>query len=317
MARPRGRGADRGPALTSPARTAPAPSRARSRESSDPLEVSELRSAAALAFVEDLDNPELAPADARHLSAVLRLRAGEVVVASDGAGRARRCLFVPGRPRGRATGALPAESASARLEPAGPPTTLSPPLPRVAVGFALVRADRTDAVVRQLTELGVDRIVPLLAARSVARAEGEDGPRRAARLGRVAREAAMQARRWVLPEITAPLPLAEAVAELASATGTLGDGGGGAAGPALVGEGAVALAEPGGDPLPPGTTAVLVGPEGGFTEEELALVPSRVGLGPFVLRTETAAVAAGALLVAARATAGRTRHGLAPGGEGR
>jgi 16S rRNA (uracil1498-N3)-methyltransferase len=64
---------------------------------------------------------------------------------------------------------------------------------------------------------------------------------------------------------------------------------------------AVALADPGGAPLTLSTPTVLVGPEGGWTDEELAAVPCHVGLGPHVLRAETAAVAAGVLLAALRA----------------
>jgi 16S rRNA (uracil1498-N3)-methyltransferase len=109
-------------------------------------------------------------------------------------------------------------------------------------------------------------------------------------LNRVAREAAMQCRRTTLPTVEPVLGLAAALAR----------------------PGAV-LAVPGGRALGAADTFVLVGPEGGWAPEELALAepaagePSApgggagVGLGPFVLRTETAAIAAGALLAARRA----------------
>ena len=69
-------------------------------------------------------------------------------------------------------------------------------------GFAPVKGDRPEWTVQKLTELGVDRIVPLRAARSVVRWDGERGAAAVERLRRVAREAAMQSRRCRLPEVT-------------------------------------------------------------------------------------------------------------------
>jgi 16S rRNA (uracil1498-N3)-methyltransferase len=132
--------------------------------------------------------------------------------------------------------------------------------------------------VQKLTEAGVDRIVPFCSSRSVVRWSGERGEGHLARLGRVAREAAMQCRRAWLPEVG---PLAE-FADLAGRPGAT-------------------LADRGGDPPSLARPLVLVGPEGGWSDEELAANPRRVGLGPHVLRAETAAVAAGLLLCALRA----------------
>ena len=100
------------------------------------------------------------------------------------------------------------------------------------------------------------------------------------RLARVAREAAMQSRRAWLPEVGA----VASVAALADATPP----------------GTVALAEPGGEPPTLGQPTVLIGPEGGWTDAELAQIEGRVGLNPQVLRVETAAITAGALLAALR-----------------
>jgi len=66
---------------------------------------------------------------------------------------------------------------------------------------------------------------------------------------------------------------------------------------------AIALAEPGGDPISLETPVVLVGPEGGWSERELAVITNRVALGDGVLRVETAALAAGAILTALRSMA--------------
>ena len=212
-------------------------------------------------FVTDLAAPELDTRDRHHLEQVLRLRVGEVVTASDGAGRWVACRFA-GRPALEVDGQV-------TFEPAADPA--------ITVAFAPVKGDRPEWAVQKLTELGVDRIIPLLAARSVVRWTGDRAAAPVARLRRVAREAAMQSRRPWLPEVGDSLPFAAAAA--------------------LPG---AALAVAGGDPPSLDQPVVLVGPEGGWDPDELGAELPTVGLGPHVLRTETAAVAAGSLLVALR-----------------
>ena len=214
-------------------------------------------------FVADLVAPELDSRDRHHLEMVLRLRAGEVVTASDGAGRWVACRFA-----GRAAG-LEVDGEVA-FEPAADPT--------VTIAFAPPKGDRPEWAVQKLTELGVDRIVPLMAARSVVRWNGgEPASAPVARLRRIVREAAMQSRRVWLPVVDDPLPFAAAAAMPRAA-----------------------LAVAGGDPPSLDRPLVLVGPEGGWDDDELAAGLPTVGLGPNVLRTETAAVVAGTLLVALR-----------------
>ena len=215
--------------------------------------------ARAHAFVVDLDRPELDAADRHHLERVLRLRPGELVSVSDGAGSVLTCRFGP------------------ELEPDGPPRREARPSPKVTVAFAPVKGDRPEWAVQKLTEAGADRIIPLVAERSVVRWEPARAGSHVERLRRVAREAAMQARRAWLPEVGDPVPFADLVA-----------------GPG------VALAQPGGEPPSLDRPTVLVGPEGGWSPAELAAAPALVSLGPHVLRTETAAVAAGLLLSALR-----------------
>jgi 16S rRNA (uracil1498-N3)-methyltransferase len=140
-----------------------------------------------------------------------------------------------------------------------------------------VKGERPEWAVQKLTELGADRIVPFAAARSVVRWDGERASRQADRLRRVAREAAMQCRRTWLP----------AVEEVATFDGL-------SARP-----GAVLADRHGARPtLPRGP--VLVGPEGGWSPEELARDLPRMALGDHVLRAETAAVAVAAVLGALR-----------------
>lgn len=214
-----------------------------------------------LVFVADLDHPELAPDDHHHLARVRRVRDGDPIVIGDGAGRWR-----------------PARMAGATPLPEGAVEVVERPGPSVGVAFALVKGAKPELVVQKLTELGVDRIVPFLAARSVVR---WDGPRAGAarlRWEKVAREAAMQSRRAHLPEVGAVATFAEVAASPGAAR-----------------------TDPGGQPPRLDHPFLLVGPEGGWDAAERAAALPSVGLaGDGVLRAETAAIVAGALLVALR-----------------
>jgi 16S rRNA (uracil1498-N3)-methyltransferase len=152
----------------------------------------------------------------------------------------------------------------------------------VTVGFALSKGDRPQWATQKLTEVGVDHIRPIVTARTVVRWDADRAARNQARLARVAREAAMQARRAWLPVVEPAVPLAEAVQAAARLS-------------------PVALAQRGGRAPSLQWPAVLVGPEGGWAPEELGSGLPTVGLGPGLLRVETAAVAAGILLCALRA----------------
>ncbi len=237
--------------------------------------------AAAQVFVVDLEALPLAPDDAHHLAQVLRLRAGEAVVASDGAGRWRGCRFAT------RTGA----ARSPILEPVGPVVGAVRAEPEVTVGFVPVKGERPEWVVQKLTEAGVDRIVVLASRRAVVRWEGERRARAVERLRRVAREAAAQSRRPWLPEVLGTADLDGLSALLAPVP--------------------LALAQHGGEPPSMAAPAVAVGPEGGWDPAEVA-GHSLVGLGPNVFRAETAAVAAGLLLCAVRG--GVVRSSGAPEG---
>jgi 16S rRNA (uracil1498-N3)-methyltransferase len=230
--------------------------------------------AVAHVFVADLDVLDLDDVDRHHLSRSLRLRPGEEVTASDGAGRWRRCRSVTAR-----SGGGPADLL---LEADGPVRYEAAPSPPVGVGFVVTKGERPEWVVQKLTEVGVDRIVLLSSARSVVRWEAVRAERNTERLRRVAREAAMQSRRTRLPEVSGPAPLGEVVSRSQDA-------------------GEIALAEQGGERPTLARPFVLVGPEGGWDPAELAGGLPRVGLGPNVLRAETAAVTAGVLLCGLRA----------------
>ncbi|MGH2657573.1 MAG: RsmE family RNA methyltransferase [Actinomycetota bacterium] len=218
----------------------------------------------------------LAPEDARHAVRSLRLREGDEFTSSDGAGGLAHCRVV------RAAHLLVEGEVVER-------TVQAPPRPSLSVLLAPPKGDRLTWAVQKLTELGVDRIVLVQSARSVRRWEGERAARVGPRLEAVVREAAKQSRGRFLPAVTGPLPWAEAVVPGAEATVVLWE---------RAREGLLrALPEGSPDAL-----SLVVGPEGGIPEED-ALAAERAGarlagLGPAILRTETAAVAAAAVALA-------------------
>jgi 16S rRNA (uracil1498-N3)-methyltransferase len=217
----------------------------------------------AWAFVDSVDEPHLDDTDRHHLARVLRMRAGDALVVSDGRGRWRRAVLADG----------------GAVEPDGDVVEDAAPAPTITIAFAITKGERPELAVQKLTELGADRIVPFAAARSVARWDGERAAKHVQRLRRVAREAAMQCRRSWLPEIDDATTF-EVAASLPGAS--LADAGA-SGGPTL------------------DRPTVLVGPEGGWDPQERVWGLPAVGLGPHVLRAETAAMAAAALLVGQRA----------------
>jgi 16S rRNA (uracil1498-N3)-methyltransferase len=214
-----------------------------------------------------LDGPE-----GRHAATVKRLRPGEAVLLGDGCGVvASGVVAAVGRDVVELTLTDRVESPS--------------PSPRVVVAQALVKGDRGELAVELATEAGVDALVPWTAARCVARWAGEKGH---ARWQRTVREAAKQARRAWVPPVAAPVTTRELAGRVAAADCAL----------VLHEAATTALAEV---ELPAaGEILLAVGPEGGITDDELALLTAAgaqaVRLGPEVLRASTAAaVALGAL----------------------
>jgi 16S rRNA (uracil1498-N3)-methyltransferase len=140
------------------------------------------------------------------------------------------------------------------------------------IAAAIPKGDRLEWMVQKLTELGVGEIIFLHCEHSVVRWKNDRVTHHLARLMRVVREAAVQSRRVWLPQLRGPLTVAD-VAGLAGAV----------------------IADPDGE-LGELSSVVLIGPEGGFTEAERRLCGRSVSLGPNVLRVETAAVCAAAIL---------------------
>lgn len=213
-----------------------------------------------LVFVDDLGSPRLSADDHHHLARVRRLHSGDPLVLSDGRGSWRTAAFAGDSPTG--IGAIVATPA---------------PRPVLGVGFALVKAQKPELVIQKLTELGVDRIVPFVAERSVVRWDESKVDSAGIRWQKVAREAAMQSRRSWLPMVEPLVPYATAASY----------------------EGAC-RADDGGAPVSLDRPLILIGPEGGWSAAERSVDLPSVSLGDGVLRAETAAIAAGALLAALR-----------------
>ncbi len=217
----------------------------------------------------DLDGDE-----GRHAATVMRIRAGERVVVTDGAGTSATCTVTDA-----AKGAL-----ALRVDSV---TRVERPSPTVTVVQAIPKGDRGELAVEMLTEIDVDRIVPWAASRSVAVWRGERVGKGEAKWRSTARTAAKQARRAWLPEVTDLASTDDVVALLDDA------------------DLAVVLHEDAQVPLAAlslvgvAHVVVVVGPEGGLSDEELAAfsVGEVVRLGSSVLRTSTAGVAAVAALL--------------------
>ncbi|GGM16029.1 16S rRNA (uracil(1498)-N(3))-methyltransferase [Micromonospora yangpuensis] len=219
-----------------------------------------------------LDGPE-----GHHAATVQRLRAGQELLLADGrGGTADAVVTTVGR------GSLTADITSRGYVDA--------PVPRLVVVQGIAKGDRGELAVQAMTEVGVDEIVPWAASRSVVQWRGERGVRARQKWAATAREAAKQARRAWLPVVAgAPDESTPTVARRLA----------GAAAAFVLHEGAderLSTAE-----LPTtGEIVLVVGPEGGVAETELTTFTAAgarpVRLGPTVLRTSTAGVAALALL---------------------
>ncbi len=213
--------------------------------------------------------------EAHHAVAVRRLRVGESVVLTDGRGRS-------------VTGPVSATAKRAFSMTVATLVDAPEPAPTVTVVQAVPKGDRGELAVEVLTEIGVARIVPWAAARSVAVWKGERGEKALARWRSTAREASKQARRSWFAEVTALASTDEVAALVAGADVAV-----------VLHEDATATFSS----LPPvaGALLVVVGPEGGLTDDEVARFEAAgahaVRLGSEVLRTSTAGVAAVAVML--------------------
>jgi len=206
--------------------------------------------------------------EARHAITVARIRVGEHIAVGDGAG-----LIVEGTVTSIADGDLEVSVEVARRE--------ERPRPELWLAQALAKGDRDELAVQAATELGVSGVIPWAAERSVSRWEGAKAARGQERWASIVREASKQAIRAWVPDV-APLATTADLAGLdglvlvlePTASGALTD---------------VVLDEH-------DRITLVVGPEGGISQNELTKFATHVRLGPEVLRTSSAGPAALAVL---------------------
>jgi 16S rRNA (uracil1498-N3)-methyltransferase len=210
--------------------------------------------------------------EARHLRDVLRLKAGDEVYVFDGVGREFRCTVIKTT---RDTADLQIE---AEVEPAKPESQL-----QLNLCVALLKGEKFDLVVQKATELGVQRVTPLITRYAdIYLRDQSDAAKRVARWQRIALEAAKQSGRAFVPEISMPV-----------AFDSLNSDG-------LV----VMFSERNGESLEKipssDTITALIGSEGGWSDEEIESARARdfhvITLGGRILRAETAAITVTALL---------------------
>ncbi len=214
---------------------------------------------------------ELEADAARHIALVLRLQPGMQVIMFNGDGRDYRSEILRcGKPR-LALRILAAGAAEAE------------PAIRFTLYQGVAKRERMDWLVQKAVELGVHRIIPLFCSRTVVRLQGNQLVRRHEHWERVVISACEQSGRRRIPTLEQPRALSGQLARMPEDSLNL-------------------VLSPGGETglggLPPPTTEVglLVGPEGGFDSEELTQIIAAgfrpIRLGPRILRTETASLAA-------------------------
>jgi 16S rRNA (uracil1498-N3)-methyltransferase len=221
-------------------------------------------------------DPIIIEGDAHHhLRNVLRVKPGAKILLLDGNGGYCNTEVI----------SIDAKQSTARVLDRG-----ARPLPdlKITLMQALPKGDKFDLVLQKGTELGAHRFQPILTEHAIPNLTPERMKKRTQRWQRIVSEAARQCRRYTLPEVTQPQPLNEALAAQATAFKLI-----------LWESGAVPIAQalPS---APPKEVLLLIGPEGGFSEQEITAATNAgfqaIHLGPRILRTETAGLAATPIL---------------------
>jgi 16S rRNA (uracil1498-N3)-methyltransferase len=233
------------------------------------------------AFSSDFDSLTLQSDEARHLREVLRLRPGDRVHVFNGFGKEFDCSIEESR------------KDTARLKVLKEVTPARPESPlQMTLAVALLKSDKFDLVVQKATELGVISIVPVATRLADVRLRDDsDANKRVTRWQRIALEASKQSGRALVPEVVQPISFAKLVQ-----------------GADFSGEQRLMFSERDGQLLEMNDTlnseqrqiTALVGPEGGWTDEEISMARESnwtiVTLGGRTLRAETAAITVVALL---------------------
>lgn len=222
------------------------------------------------------DTVSLTGAEGKHAAVVRRVRVGESVTLGDGSGVWLEALVTD------------VSASRVDVEITGR-TEADTPEVRLVLVQALAKGDRDELAVQTACELGVDEVVPWQAARSISRWDGPKAVKGRERWATIVREAAKQAHRAWVPQVSAPLTTAQLIARAEGQRMLVLD-------PTAT----VRLSSVAADNR---DIVLVVGPEGGISPEELqkfeAAGAERVLLGNTVLRTSTAGPAAIAVLSAA------------------
>ncbi len=208
---------------------------------------------------------------ARHVAKSLRMQAGDMLTVTDGSGTDYGCM-IKSVTRDAVT-----------LEVCYQQAAQSEPTCHVTIYQGVPKGQKMEDIIQKCTEIGVSRIVPVLTERSVSRPDSARADKKSQRYNRIALEAAQQSGRGVVPVIDEQCTLAQAVAaDNAKKKIVFYEGGG----------------EHIADIVAPDDTdvSIYIGPEGGFGSDEIDILTAagavRATLGPRILRTQTAPVAA-------------------------
>jgi 16S rRNA (uracil1498-N3)-methyltransferase len=216
--------------------------------------------------------------DAKHVK-VLRMRPGETLTLCDGKGKDYDCVIDSFSAQG------------VRVRVLGSRASSTEPSVRVTLFQCLPKADAMDRIIQKSVELGVYRIIPVISSRCVSTPDEKALQRKIIRWSKISAEAAKQCGRGIIPKVGGALPFRRAARELARLRCPL-----------------MFYEENGGifsQAFSAGETeiGILTGPEGGFEKEEVELARSlgvkTAGLGPRILRAETAPVCALSAIMAA------------------
>lgn len=226
-------------------------------------------------FVESLagDPIVIEGGDARHIALSLRMKQGEELILCDGKGTEAVCAVASLCPE------------SVVLDVKERRASETEPKTRVTLYQALPKADKMEYIVQKAVELGVYRIVPVLTSRCISRPDEKTAAKKRERLCKIAAEAAKQSGRGIIPEVDGVLTFKNAVKEMSTA-GL----------PIFFFEHASLPLHKYMEKYTGGDIAVMVGAEGGFSDEEAVFAEENgllsASLGPRILRCETAPVAA-------------------------
>lgn len=225
------------------------------------------------------DQLTVAGQDGVHIRRALRMGPGDLLTVCDGKGTDAACRI----------DGFDGDVVLLRVLSRTP--TASEPTCAVTLYQGLPKGDKMEWIIQKAVELGVNRIVPVQMARSVAVITDKGkGGKKAARWQKIAHEAAGQSGRGILPPVEEPISFRQAAARLAAETALICYEGGGAPLPELVNRQTAAV-------------SLVIGPEGGIDRKEIDLLVEQGGrlatLGPRILRCETAPLAALAVIMAA------------------